>query len=167
MNCAAYEIVWSIDVRREYRRVTALSLQQKTKNIAKRITADINTAYGIQVETQVISKVQRIIIDNIYQVENITGGISQSDDIPFSWCRASFVRVRFWAAALLQTLKRGIIWNLIRKAMSRHFVCRNCLKMRGFNSKITYRKGYNVVYIKGSEEIADILGYMGAAQRSV
>lgn len=38
------------------------------------------------------------------------------------------------------------------------------LKNEGFNSKITYRKGYNVVYIKGSEEIADILGYMGAAQ---
>ena len=34
------------------------------------------------------------------------------------------------------------------------------LKNEGFNSKITYRKGYNVVYIKGSEEIADILGYM-------
>lgn len=38
------------------------------------------------------------------------------------------------------------------------------LKNEGFNSKITYRKGYNVVYVKGSEEIADILGYMGAAQ---
>ena len=106
----------------------SIKFATENENIAKRITADINTAYGIQVETQVISKVQRIIIDNIYQVENITGGISQSDDIPFSCCRASFVRGAFWAAALLQTLKKGIIWNLIRKAMSRHFVCRNCLK---------------------------------------
>lgn len=108
----------------------SIKFATENENIAKRITADINTAYGIQVETQVISKVQRIIIDNIYQVENITGGISQSDDIPFSCCRASLCVVRFWAVALLQTLKKGIIWNLIRKAMSRHFVCRNCLKMR-------------------------------------
>ena len=132
MNCAAYELSGALMFGGNIGS-DSIKFATENENIAKRITADINTAYGIQVETQVISKVQRIIIDNIYQVENITGGISQSDDIPFSCCRASFVR--FWAAALLQTLKKGIIWNLIRKAMSRHFVCRNCLKMRALIQK--------------------------------
>ena len=125
MNCAAYELSGALMFGGNIGS-DSIKFATENENIAKRITADINTAYGIQVETQVISKVQRIIIDNIYQVENITGGISQSDDI----AEHRLCVVRFWAVALLQTLKKGIIWNLIRKAMSRHFVCRNCLKMR-------------------------------------
>ena len=129
MNCAAYELSGALMFGGNIGS-DSIKFATENENIAKRITADINTAYGIQVETQVISKVQRIIIDNIYQVENITGGISQSDDIPFRVAEHRLCEVRFWAVALLQTLKKGIIWNLIRKAMSRHFVCRNCLKMR-------------------------------------
>ena len=129
MNCAAYELSGALMFGGNIGS-DSIKFATENENIAKRITADINTAYGIQVETQVISKVQRIIIDNIYQVENITGGISQSDDIRFRVAEHRLCVVRFWAVALLQTLKKGIIWNLIRKAMSRHFVCRNCLKMR-------------------------------------
>ena len=145
MNCAAYELSGALMFGGNIGS-DSIKFATENENIAKRITADINTAYGIQVETQVISKVQRIIIDNIYQVENITGGISQSDDIPFSCCRASFVRGAF------------------TKSDEQALRLQKLLKNEGFNSKITYRKGYNVVYIKGSEEIADILGYMGAAQ---
>ena len=86
MNCAAYELSGALMFGGNIGS-DSIKFATENENIAKRITADINTAYGIQVETQVISKVQRIIIDNIYQVENITGGISQSDDIPFSCCR--------------------------------------------------------------------------------
>ena len=129
MNCAAYELSGALMFGGNIGS-DSIKFATENENIAKRITADINTAYGIQVETQVISKVQRIIIDNIYQVENITGGISQSEEIPFRVAEHRLCVVRFWAVALLQTLKKGIIWNLIRKAMSRHFVCRNCLKMR-------------------------------------
>ena len=82
MNCAAYELSGALMFGGNIGS-DSIKFATENENIAKRITADINTAYGIQVETQVISKVQRIIIDNIYQVENITCGISQSDDIPF------------------------------------------------------------------------------------
>ena len=131
MNCAAYELSGALMFGGNIGS-DSIKFATENENIAKRITADINTAYGIQVETQVISKVQRIIIDNIYQVENITGGISQ---YRFRVAEHRLCEVRFWAAALLQTLKKGIIWNLIRKAMSRHFVCRNCLKMRALIQK--------------------------------
>ena len=73
MNCAAYELSGALMFGGNIGS-DSIKFATENENIAKRITADINTAYGIQVETQVISKVQRIIIDNIYQVENITGG---------------------------------------------------------------------------------------------
>ena len=71
-----------------------------------------------------------------------------------------FVRGAFFGrvASVTDPQKRVSYGILIRKSDEQALsFCRNCLKMRVFNSKITYRKGYNVVYIKGSEEIADIL----------
>ena len=163
MNCAAYELSGALMFGGNIGS-DSIKFATENENIAKRITADINTAYGIQVETQVISKVQRIIIDNIYQVENITGGISQSDDIPFSCCRASFVRGAFLGGGSVTDPQKGYHMEFNTKSDEQALRLQKLLKNEGFNSKITYRKGYNVVYIKGSEEIADILGYMGAAQ---
>ena len=163
MHCAAYELSGALMFGGNIGS-DSIKFATENENIAKRITADINTAYGIQVETQVISKVQRIIIDNIYQVENITGGISQSDDIPFSCCRASFVRGAFLGGGSVTDPQKGYHMEFNTKSDEQALRLQKLLKNEGFNSKITYRKGYNVVYIKGSEEIADILGYMGAAQ---
>lgn len=135
MNCAAYELSGALMFGGNIGS-DSIKFATENENIAKRITADINTAYGIQVETQVISKVQRIIIDNIYQVENINRAVYRNRTIyRFRVAEHRLCVVRFWAVALLQTLKKGIIWNLIRKAMSRHFVCRNCLKMRALIQK--------------------------------
>ena len=91
-------------------------------------------------ETQVISKVQRIIIDNIYQVENITGGISQSDDIPFSCCRASFVRGAFLGGGSVTDPQKGYHMEFNTKSDEQALRLQKLLKNEGFNSKITYRK---------------------------
>ena len=134
MNCAAYELSGALMFGGNIGS-DSIKFATENENIAKRITADINTAYGIQVETQVISKVQRIIIDNplisLYIRLKISQAVYRNRTIyRFRVAEHRLCEVRFWAVALLQTLKKGIIWNLIRKAMSRHFVCRNCLKMR-------------------------------------
>ena len=127
MNCAAYELSGALMFGGNIGS-DSIKFATENENIAKRITADINTAYGIQVETQVISKVQRIII---YIKLKISQAVYRNRTIyRFRVAEHRLCVVRFWAVALLQTLKKGIIWNLIRKAMSRHFVCRNCLKMR-------------------------------------
>ena len=127
MNCAAYELSGALMFGGNIGS-DSIKFATENENIAKRITADINTAYGIQVETQVISKVQRIII---YIRLKISQAVYRNRTIyRFRVAEHRLCVVRFWAVALLQTLKKGIIWNLIRKAMSRHFVCRNCLKMR-------------------------------------
>lgn len=136
----------------------------ENKNVVKRVCEDIKSAFGIASEIQTVSKVQRIIIDNIYRVENITGGISQTDDIPFSCCRASFVRGAFLGGGSVTDPQKGYHLEFDTKDDKQAIRLQNILKNEGFASKITYRKGYNIVYIKGSEEIADILGYMGATQ---
>ena len=144
MNCAAYELSGALMFGGNIGS-DSIKFATENENIAKRITADINTAYGIQ-------------------VENITGGISQSDDIPFSCCRASFVRGAFLGGGSVTDPQKGYHMEFNTKSDEQALRLQKLLKNEGFNSKITYRKGYNVVYIKGSEEIADILGYMGAAQ---
>ena len=140
MNCAAYELSGALMFGGNIGS-DSIKFATENENIAKRITADINTAYGIQVETQVISKVQRIIIDNIYQVENITGGISQSDDIPFSCCRASFVRGAFLGGGSVTDPQKGYHMEFNTKSDEQALRLQKLLKNEGFNSKITYRKG--------------------------
>ena len=106
MNCAAYELSGALMFGGNIGS-DSIKFATENENIAKRITADINTAYGIQVETQVISKVQRIIIDNIYQVENITGVYRNRTIYRFRVAEHRLCVVRFWAVALLQDPQKG------------------------------------------------------------
>lgn len=136
----------------------------ENKSVAQRIKDDIFAGFGINAEIFEVSKVKRINIDDIYQVENIAGGISQNGDIPFSCCRASFVRGAFLGGGSVTDPQKGYHMEFDTKSETQAKRLLAILEKEGFSSKITRRKGYYVVYIKGSEEIADILGYMGAPQ---
>lgn len=136
----------------------------ENESVAHRIKNDILTGFGINAEIFEISKVKRINIEDIYQVENIAGGISQNGDIPFSCCRASFLRGAFFGGGSVTDPQKGYHMEFNTKSPNQAERLRGILKKDGFESKITCRKGYHVVYIKGSEDIADILGYMGAPQ---
>ena len=130
--------------------------------VARRIKENISAAFGIDTIITHASRVMRISIDDIYQVENITDGISHKDGIPFSCCRASFVRGAFLGGGSVTDPKKEYHMEFDTKDEENARLLQEILECDGFSSKITYRKGYHVVYIKGSEEIADILGYMGA-----
>lgn len=134
----------------------------ENENVADRILNDISAGFGITAEIQHISRVMRINIDNIYQAENIIGGISLRGDIPFSCCRASFVRGAFLGGGSVTDPQKGYHMEFDTKDEQQAKRLQEILRTDGFMSKITYRKGYHVVYIKESEEIAGILGYMGA-----
>lgn len=146
--------------------ITEESIRFSTENVnvAKRIKQDIFDGFGIDVEITSSSKVHRINIDDIYSVENIIGGIPYSGGIPFSCCRASFVRGAFLGGGSVTDPQRGYHMEFDTKQEKQAKRLCEFLNGEGFNPKITIRKGYYVVYIKGSEEIADILGYMGDAQ---
>lgn len=132
--------------------------------VTNRICRAIYDAFGINANVVHMPKSERICIDDIYEVENISGGILQFGGIPFSCCRASFVRGAFLGGGSVTDPQKGYHMEFNTRSREGAERLSDTLKEDGFSSKITLRKNYYVVYIKGSEEIADILGYMGAPQ---
>lgn len=143
---------------------TSIRFSTENKKVIERIKQDIYDGFGIDVTVNNVSKMHRINIDDIYIVENIMGGISQNGDIPFSCCRASFVRGAFLGGGSVTDPQRGYHMEFDTKNEKQAYRLQEILKHDGFNAKVTQRKGYYIVYTKGSEEIADILGYMGDTQ---
>lgn len=146
-----------------YAEDTAVKFSTGNERVAKRVKADIEAAFGICAEIKAAARVHRIEIDDIYQAENISGGIPREGGIPFSCCRASFVRGAFLGGGSVTDPQKGYHMEFNTKSAKQALRLRELLAKDGFTAKITSRKGYSVVYVKGSEEIADIIGYMGAA----
>lgn len=162
-NCAVYELTGAIMFGGGIKD-GSIKFATENENVMQRVLKDIFVSFGIKADVHSVSKVQRININDIHQVENIIGGISQNGDIPFSCCRASFVRGAFLGGGSVTTPQKGYHMEFNTRDELQAKRLQKILSADGVNSKITYRKGYHVVYIKGSEDIADILEYMGATQ---
>lgn len=142
----------------------AIKFTTENENAAKRIAEDIKLCFGIEAVPQCASRIMRVDIENTYQVENISDGIAIHGDIPFSCCREAFVRGAFLGGGSVTDPQKGYHLEFGTRNREQALLLMQILEKDGFSSKLTSRKGYEIVYIKGSEEIADILGYMGASQ---
>lgn len=162
-NCSSYEIAGALMLSGAIGE-DSIRFATENEHVAMRVKQDISLSFGIDTEIKRMSRMYRIEIDDIHQVENIKGGILPGGDMPFSCCRASFVRGAFLGGGSVTDPQKGYHMEFDTKNEDVAKRLQSLLKTDGFVSKITYRKGYHVVYVKGSEEIADILGYMGAAQ---
>lgn len=162
-NCSSYEIAGALMLSGAIGE-DSIRFATENEHVAMRVKQDISLSFGIDTEIKRMSRMYRIEIDDIHQVENIKGGILPGGDMPFSCCRASFVRGAFLGGGSVTDPQKGYHMEFDTKNEDVAKRLQSLLKTDGFVSKITYRKGYYVVYVKGSEEIADILGYMGAAQ---
>lgn len=160
-NCSAYEIAGALMFGGTVGE-GSIRLATENEHVAQRIKNDILSSFGIELPIRSMSRIYRIETDDINQVENIKGGILPSGDMPFSCCRAAFVRGAFLGGGSVTDPQKGYHMEFDTKNEDMARYLQDFLKKGGFVSKITYRKGYHVVYVKGSEEIADILGYMGA-----
>jgi hypothetical protein len=160
-NCAAAELAGALlfggNVGED-----KIRFSTENENVAKRVGQDIGAAFGIDADITNVSRVRRITVDDVYQAENIAGGIPMSADIPFSCCRAAFVRGAFLGGGSVTDPQKGYHLEYDTKNEAQAKRLREILLTDGFETKLTYRKGYHIVYVKGSEEIADILGFMGA-----
>lgn len=162
-QCGAYELAGELMFGGV---ISESNIRFATENesVAARVRENIFSSFGIETDISRVSKIYRIEIDDIYKTENICGGISQSGDIPFSCCRASFVRGAFLGGGSVTNPQKGYHMEFDTKNEKHSKLLQKMLHLDGFETKITKRKGYYVVYVKGSEKIADILGYMGAPQ---
>ncbi len=136
----------------------------ENKKIAERALSDLSDGFGIRARAEYGNKMVRINIENVYETENILDGVFGSGDMPFSCCRASFVRGAFLGGGSVTDPRKGYHMEFDTKSETAAKLLGGVLSHMGFASGAAFRKGSFVVYIKGSEEIADILGLMGAPQ---
>ncbi len=141
----------------------SIRFSTENKCVSERVHKAVFEAFGINADIVHMPKKEKLFIEDIFEIENIIGGIS-SGDIPFSCCRSSFVRGAFLGGGSVTDPKKGYHMEFSTRDGEKAQTLQGILEQDGFSSKIMLRKGYYVVYIKGSEEIADIMGYMGAPQ---
>ena len=80
-------------------------------------------------------------------------------------CVSAFAAGAFYAAALSQIHRRNIIWNFYRRVISCWMIFSALLTARGFVPRTILRKGWGVLYFKASEQIEDMLTFMGGPER--
>lgn len=142
---------------------SCVKFSTENESVAQRVRTNISEEFGIGAEIQKGARTHRIEINDIYSAENIRGGISPEGGIPFSCCRAAFARGAFLGGGSVTDPKKGYHLEFNTREESHAAYLKEILAEDGFEVKITERKGHYVLYIKGSDKIADILGYMGAA----
>lgn len=137
--------------------------------VSKRASDDLSESFGIirEAEKRDNSKVYRLLIDDAFEVENITERIMSGDIMPLACCRASFVRGAFLGSGSVSNPEKSYHLEFDTRSKNEAEFLRNILEQEGFSSKITYRKGHHIVYIKECETIADILGYIGAGKSAL
>ena len=136
----------------------------ENRAVAGRIKDDISSSFGIDLNIIQGTRTYRIETTDTYQTENICGGILPGGSIPFSCCRASFVRGAFLGGGSVTDPQKGYHLEFDTKNKKCAEYLKEILAHDNFDARITNRKGYHVLYIKDSERIADLLGYMGAPQ---
>lgn len=127
---------------------------------AERLTENIKKVFGITVTPINSVKKHSFLIDNSNDAENVSDRLENCT--PFACCKASFVRGAFLGGGSITDPDKSYhIEFCTRREREARVLC-GILSDDGFAPKITERKGKKVVYMKECEQIADLLGYMGA-----
>ncbi len=150
-----------------------LRLSGENFRVAERAAADIREAFGI--DAQITGdRIWSICIEDERELENLgeellpeySGG-DMEELLPFSCCRASFVRGAFLGGGSVSDPEKGYHMEFVCRKRESADMLQGVLESKGFSSKLTKRKGGIVVYIKECDRIADILGYMGAGKSAL
>lgn len=127
---------------------------------AERLTENIKRVFGITAVPVSSAKKHLFLIDNENDTENISDRLESCT--PFACCRASFVRGAFLGGGSITDPDKSYHIEFCTKSENEAKKLCGILSDNGFAPKITERKGKKIVYMKECEQIADLLGYMGA-----
>lgn len=152
-------------------KITETEIKFTTENRAVIDRAIMNLAecFGIKKEAEhrESSKSYQLLINDDFELENITERIMSEDIMPFSCCKTSFVRGAFLGSGSVSNPEKSYHLEFVTKQQEEAELLQSLLAAEGFSSKITYRKGCHIVYVKECEVIADILGYIGAGKNAL
>ncbi len=135
---------------------------------------------GIESQIFVRGKKQQqyvFTVNNVYEIEKLLAMISHSGDAASlrlrdenfvcENCFSAFTAAAFLSAGTMADPEKdyGLEFISHRHNMMADFKER--LKEAGFAPRLTQRKGTNVLYFRASEQIEDLLTFMGAAQSTM
>ena len=162
-SCAVYETAGALLFGGTVKE-NEIRFSTENKAVAERVREDISLSFGIDLDIIYGTRAYRIETTDVHQCENICGGILLDGGIPFSCCRASFARGAFLGGGSVTDPHKAYHMEFDTRSAQGAKHLKNILARDNFNARITDRKGRRILYIKGSGEIADILGYIGAPQ---
>ena len=139
----------------------ALKFTTENQAVVQRVASDVKESFGICVKSTDGTKSKNLIIDDTNETENIRSVIYR-DIIPFECCKASYIRGAFLGCGSVSDPNKNYHLEFCVRDKKEAQLLERLITEQGFSTKITERKGSYVVYLKGCEDIADILGYIGA-----
>lgn len=161
--CQKSELSAIIEVLADYSE-KGVTVIVENEDVAERIRSLIEAAAGIDFEYKNRNGVFKFCFDNSFFFDVLTPKILMGGEkIPKKeCCRGAYIRGAFLASGSVSDPKKQYHMEFgIKTAECTEKLCR-ILKRAGVFSKVTERKGRNVVYIKDYSGIADCLGVMGA-----
>ena len=166
LSCNACRIAETAGILRFTGAIYEDRIKFSTENsyVAERLCADLKESFGIDVQPEYGLRSYVFLINDRYETENIKGFIESDDIMPFACCRSSFVRGAFLGGGSISDPEKSYHMEFGTKSEAEAENLCKILKQEGFSPKIAQRKGKKIVYIKECEQIADILGYIGAGQ---
>ncbi len=147
--------------------------KMRTQNsaIARRAFSLMKEPYGVTAEIKTAKRIHSIIVENGYEsmlseLGYMTNGVVKFFADPFvmhdDCCKTAFLAGAFLGGGYVKTPKNGYHFEIKThyRDLSRD-LC-EIINEVGFEAKSVIRKSEYVVYIKQSDAICDILGYLGA-----
>lgn len=139
----------------------ALRLATENEYVSKRAAYDIAEGFGIEISLQKKTHSYVVFVKNQFEQENIKSMIF-GDVTPFDCCKAAYIRGAFLGGGSVSDPNKNYHLEFCVKSCDEANYLNNLLTEMGISTGITERKGSFVVYVKVCEDIADLLGYMGA-----
>lgn len=148
-----------------------LRLMTEQQTLADRIVYDLKECIGIEAK-QSGEKTKKILITDKAVLDNLRACLFLDDEqtekefdeeiLKLDCCKSAYIRGAFLGGGCVLDPEKSYHLEFDTKYKKSSGRLKRLLESMGYPVKSTYRKGHNIVYIKGWEAIADILGVMGA-----
>jgi len=139
--------------------------------LAERAVSDIEDCIGVKPEISG-DKSKRILIENELLLENLrnclvladwqTESEFENEILNLECCRISYIRGAFLSGGCVLDPEKEYHLEFDTKYKKSAGRLERLLLKMDYPVRVTYRKGHHLVYLKGAEAIADLLGVMGA-----
>lgn len=136
--------------------------------VAKRIVSLFKELFGFSPEQKNCAGGFRFEVRDLNKLDIMAKKLHIKEEImPFSCCRESFIRGAFLGCGSISDPNKSYHLEFDVRTKSAADELMSILKKVDINAKCTNRKTHYIVYIKGYEEIAALLGHMGAGNAAL